>query len=192
MSRASTNFSVRIKLFPSVFSRSASSLSAAEGGDFFCNWGKEGLNQANSLENYPPAHFWWPPGRLPEAAWTQQGACPLCWAHKRIAGIDSLPEQISFNYFWGFGFFLSPQETPLHHHWAPQTWSPLVQTGWWSRLGGGVRTSCLCLQTIIMLRSIEFVLISQKKVTSCQSQPWFCTKDHLVMGLYASFLVPQF
>ena len=37
ISRASTNFSVLIKLFPSVFSLSASSLSAAEGGDFFCN-----------------------------------------------------------------------------------------------------------------------------------------------------------
>ena len=40
ISSASTNFSVRIRLFPSVFSRSASSLSAAEGGDFFCSWGQ--------------------------------------------------------------------------------------------------------------------------------------------------------
>ena len=37
MSRASVNFSVLIKLFPSVFSLSASSLSAAEGGPFLRN-----------------------------------------------------------------------------------------------------------------------------------------------------------
>ena len=37
MSRASVNFSVLIKLLPSVFSLSASSLSAAEGGPFLRN-----------------------------------------------------------------------------------------------------------------------------------------------------------
>ena len=35
---ASANFSVRMRLLPSVLSRSASSLSAAEGGPFFWSW----------------------------------------------------------------------------------------------------------------------------------------------------------